>query len=54
MYVYNCGEIELCTPLGGDTPPRGGGSPLSGGWEVERGGGRGGSPTHHSGGKNPP
>ena len=50
MLVYNCGEIELCTPLGGDTPPMGGVSPISGVWAAERGE----SPTHQPWGKNPP
>ena len=48
------GKSSSAHRLEGDTPPRGGVSPLSGVWEVERGGGRGESPTHHSGGKKSP
>ena len=54
MFVYNCGEIELCPPLRGDPLPMGGGSPMSGGLAAERGGGRGESPTHHSWGNKSP
>ena len=33
MLVYNCGEIELCPPLGGDLPLEGV-SPQSGGQRL--------------------